>query len=197
MARICIWGDSITIGFSDYEKQGWVNRLRYYLNKEDFSVYNLGISDDTSEELTNRFEVECKARNPDVILFAIGTNDTQQINNNPIVSLDRFEKNLNFLINSAKKYTNKIGFIGLTKVTEEKTMPIPWNTKIYYDNKNLKIYDNKLKQTAENSNLPYLYMFDLVEDDELEDGLHPNSKGHEKMFKKVKGFLIENNMAKI
>jgi lysophospholipase L1-like esterase len=43
-----------------------------------------------------RFEVECIAREPDVILFAIGTNDSQYIQKkeNPRVSLEKYQENL-------------------------------------------------------------------------------------------------------
>lgn len=37
-------------------------------------------------------------------------------------------------------------------------------------------------------------MFDLLENEDLEDGLHPNSEGHKKMFIRVKDFLIENKI---
>ncbi|MEA1963419.1 MAG: hypothetical protein U9M94_04270 [Patescibacteria group bacterium] len=42
--------------------------------------------------------------------------------------------------------------------------------------------------------MPFIEMFDLLNDEDLEDGLHPNSDGHEKMFKRVRDFLIENKI---
>jgi len=36
--------------------------------------------------------------------------------------------------------------------------------------------------------------FDLLNDEDLNDGLHPNADGHEKMFNRVKDFLIENKI---
>lgn len=200
MARIiCIWGDSITWGMNDYEKEGWVNRLRHYFcnePNEKLSVYNLGITDDDSDDLMERFEVECIARKPDVIIFSIGTNDSQYIQSkdHPRVSLEKYEENLQNLIDNAKKYSSKIGFVGLTKVVENKVMPLPKGPTKYYDNENVKIYDNKLKEVVSKNNLSYLYMFDLLEDEELEDGMHPNPNGHEKMFQRIKTFLIENNL---
>ena len=197
MTRICIWGDSITWGAFDKEKQGWVNRLRHYLEnnlKDYFEVYNLGISGDNSAKLIKRFEVECAARDPDIIIFAIGINDSQYINdkNNARVILQDYEENLQTLINLAKKFSSKIAFIGLTRVVETKVMPIPWGPDKFYDNEKIKSYDNKLKEVASKNNLPYIHMFDLLEDDELGDGLHPDSTGHEKMFQKIRPFLEGN-----
>jgi len=38
-------------------------------------------------------------------------------------------------------------------------------------------------------------MYDLLQDEDLDDGLHPNAQGHKKMFERIKGFLIENDVA--
>ena len=37
-------------------------------------------------------------------------------------------------------------------------------------------------------------MFDLLEVDDLPDGLHPNTEGHKKMFERIKDFLVENKL---
>ncbi|MFT4311199.1 MAG: SGNH/GDSL hydrolase family protein [Candidatus Woesearchaeota archaeon] len=199
MAKICVWGDSIAWGHSDNEREGWVNRLRHYFynapNKK-FRVYNLGVSGAITSDLLERFEVECKARKPEIIIFAIGINDSRYIKTkgSEEISLEEFEENIEKIIKEAKKYTQKIIFVGLTKFVESKAAPIAWDEVKYYYNKNVKLYDEKLKETALNNNLHYIYMFDLIEDKELEDGLHPNSKGHQKMFEKVKNFLEQNKV---
>ena len=98
--RIVVFGDSIVHGVGDIEKGGWVARLRLYLDKDnskkDFSVYNRGISGDKTEDLLKRFKVECSAINPEIIIFAIGENDSQYITrmDNPRVPLNKFEKTL-------------------------------------------------------------------------------------------------------
>ena len=101
------------------------------------------------------------------------------------------------LINQAKKCSKKIFFLGLTRVVEEKTMPIPWNKGKYYDNENVKKYDNIIKRVTTSHNLRYLNLFNFLNKEELEDGLHPNTAGHEKIFQKVKFFLIDNKIIKI
>jgi lysophospholipase L1-like esterase len=37
-------------------------------------------------------------------------------------------------------------------------------------------------------------MFDLLDEKDLIDGLHPNSQGHQKMFERVRDFLLENKL---
>ncbi len=194
MVRICVWGDSITYGASDSEKGGWVNRLNLSFGgkDEDINVYNVGISGDRTYDLIERFEIECKKRNPDLILFAIGTNDSQYTGNrdNPSTSLEKFRDNLQWLIDSAKKYSDKIGFVGLTRVDESKVMPIPWRENTYYDNENIEKYDLIIKDVCISNKIFYLHMLDLLNNSLLNDGLHPNSLGHEKMFLKIKDFIV-------
>ena len=91
-------------------------------------------------------------------------------------------------------FTKKVIFIGITSINESKTTPIPWNTDAFYENKDVKKYDQAIKDFCKKNNLPFIEMYGLLDKDDLDDGLHPNSAGHEKMFKRVKDFLIENKI---
>jgi len=197
--RICVWGDSLTFGINDTEEGGWVNRLRDYTNneiEEDIIVYNLGILGDNTEKLLNRFEIECKVREPEVVIFAIGLNDSQYINTieYPRVTLKNFTKNIQKLINIAKKFTDKIGFIGLTRVDVTRTRPLAWDDTKNYENEVIRKYDSQLKITVSSNGVKYLYMLDLLENSDLSDGLHPNSNGHEKMYVRIKDFIFDELM---
>ncbi len=195
---ICIFGDSITWGAVDSENGGWVARLRHYFeaNNNDIAVYNQGVSGDNTDDLLVRFKIECIAREPQIIIFAIGINDSQYImtKDNPRVSIEKFQNNLVELINQAKNFSNKIIFIGLTKVDESKVMPIPWSKEKFYDNDNIAKYNLVIKGVSAEYNLLFLDMFDLLEMNDLDDGLHPNSEGHKKMFLKIKEFLQANRI---
>jgi len=142
--NILIFGDSITWGAYDPEQGGWATRLRNYFEEKDHDVdvYNLGISDDITSGLLNRVEAEVKSRRSNksnVIIFSIGINDAQFIHslNSLRVSLDQFQQNLEKLLTIARKFMDKIIFVGLTKVDDFKTTPIPWNTDIFFINKNI------------------------------------------------------------
>ena len=52
----------------------------------------------------------------------------------------------------------------------------------------------EIKEICAKNNLLFIEMQDLLKDEDLEDGLHPNSKGHEKMFLRVKDFLEKNEI---
>ena len=131
---LCIFGDSIAWGASD-EKGGWVNRFKLSL-MDSIHVYNLGICGDTTNYLLERFKVECEAREPTKIVFAIGINDSSSDSG---IDIKKFEDNLNELAKQAKEFTNNIIFIGLTKVNESKT-------QVDYLNDKISEYDSVLKK---------------------------------------------------
>lgn len=186
---ICIFGDSIVWGSWDPENGGWVSLLRSYFetNDHEINVYNCGVSGDNTDKLLQRFDVEATAREPSIIIFSIGINDSQYANtkNNPRVPIEKFQNNLQKLINKAKKFTQKIIFLSLTKVDESKTMPVPWDKTKWYDEENIKIYNSKIKDICNKNNLQFINVFNLLNDSDLEDGLHPNQKGHKKIFLKM------------
>lgn len=192
--NILVFGDSITYGAWDKEKGGWVNRLRLALENDNsnnyYTIFNLGISGNVTEGIKNRFDNECKIRfakeDNTIIIFSIGINDTQNVKGEDRVSLEIFRNNIITLINSAKKYTNNILFIGLTKVDESKVTPLPWDKDKCYLNNKITIFDKELKNICLENNVDYLYIYDLLEIEELFDGLHPNNVGHQKICDKVK-----------
>jgi len=190
---ICIFGDSIVWGSWDPEEGGWVSRLRCYLETSDYEIriYNCGVSGNNTDKLLQRFDVEAAAREPNIVIFAIGINDSQYVNskNNSRVLIERFQNNLQKLISKAKKFTQKIIFLSLTKVDESKTMPVPWDTTKYYDEENVKKYNSKIKDICNKNSLQFINIFDLLDNSDLEDGLHPNQEGHKKIFLKIKDFL--------
>ena len=67
--NVLVFGDSIGLGLWD-ENGGWVGRLTEFLVKksiasdldEDYEIYNLGVSGDTTEGLVERFEFETRYR---------------------------------------------------------------------------------------------------------------------------------------
>jgi len=195
---INIFGDSIAWGAYD-ETGGWADRLKSYfmnLDKGYFDFYNLGVSGDNTDDLLKRFKIENEARTPDVIIIAIGTNDASYVasKDDNYVSLEKFENNLLEIIRQAKEFTSEVVFIGLTIVDESKTMPNIWSDDEFMDNKNISIYNSKIKEICGKNNLLFVEMLDLLNNDDLEDGLHPNSQGHEKMFLRIKNFLVENKI---
>ncbi len=205
MAHVVVFGDSLIYGAWDKEG-GWVQRLRRYLDKRvvgsdfklDFMVYNLGLSGETTETLLARFNQEVKPRlseeEENLIIFAVGINDSEFFHKNNcfMISEDRFKANLRELIAQAKKYTDKIVFVGFTPVDEAKVDPIPWLPDYSYRNKDVERYNELLKAVCQKQGILLIDLLpDLGKDFKryLVDGVHLNNEGHKILFKKILGSL--------
>ena len=198
--RICIFGDSIVWGANDNELWGWSNRLMLWAaeNSIDISVYNLGVSGDSTNNLKKRFVNDCEAREPDIIIVSIGINDSAYLHepDKMNVSLADFENNIQFFIDEGKKFTKYILFLSTIKPKEEITTPIPWETSFFHTVENAKLYSKTIKDVASNNNYHYIDIFDMIVN-YLEDGIHPNANGHQKIFEKVRNELIDKNIIKL
>lgn len=135
-----------------------------------------------------RIENESKVREPNIIIFAVGVNDAQFIHstNSNRISDNDFRNNLKKLHEIAKKFTTKIIFVGLTPVDESKTKPIPWNADKTYTNERIKKFDQIIENFCSENNLKFIPINDLLNNDDLIDGLHPNTQGHIKIFERTK-----------
>jgi acyl-CoA thioesterase I len=192
--NICVFGDSITEGYYDDEKGGWVNRLKEELSCD--KIYNLGISGDTTEDLLERFDHDIAGKNLDLIIFAIGINDSEFIIsiNNQLVILEKFEENIRKLVEKSKEITGDVIFIGPTAVEEDKTSPIAWNADVVYKNSDIEKYNDKLKEICEKENLKFIDIHEEMQKIDykkmLTDGLHPNAEGHKWIAEKIIKELI-------
>jgi len=186
MTQILIFGDSITYGAFD-KKGGWVEGLKEKLMGKDILVYNLGVSGDTTIDLLDRFENETRARydNDTTLILEIGINDSYHSDITP----EMFENNIQELIKKAKKYSKKIVFLGLTPVDESKTNPLPWNKNAFYKNNKIQKYSNIIKEVCKRNSIHFIEISNNFAKTDykilLHDGLHPNTKGHEKIFEIV------------
>lgn len=192
--NICIFGDSITWGMYDPEDGGWATRLRNYFESKgsrEVDVYNLGISGDNSQGLLLRMETEMNVRRADVVIIAIGINDSQYVisENKNQTSLSEFRNNLKELVSIARQRQCKVLLIGLTLVEETKVIPLPWNQDKKYTNEYVRAYDQVIREVATQEHTPYTLMMDTIATEDLYDGIHPNSSGHQKMFQVIKESL--------
>jgi len=216
MARILVFGDSIVFGNWD-EQGGWANRLKSFYIKESlnnsdyyYTVYNVGVSGDTSCELLERFEFEIKHRlweredtgekDEIIIIILIGKNDAAFVKsrNSFNISLNDFTENLKQLLTIAKKYSVKIVFVGPSFIDETKTKPTEWDSNIEYRNKDIEKYNEMIKLSCQEKKIHFINMYEEFKKLDykklLEDGVHPNSAGHKKIFEIVKDFLVEKSV---
>lgn len=190
---ICIFGDSITWGAGDTSVGGWADRLKafYQATEPDIEVYNLGINSNTSDDVLARFSAEAQARGCTIALFAIGINDSKMIEGGVAeqISLADFRQNILDLIDQAGALDMQIAFLGLTRVDESKTMPIPWRPNTHYSNARITLFDESIKNICEDKELPYIHLAEVLEREDMPDGLHPNTEGYEKLITVIVPFL--------
>lgn len=191
MNPICIFSDSIT--HSAYDSHGGrAERIKKQFQEEGDLVYVLGIDGDTSTELLKRLSGEAAARQPDLIVLAIGINDSVSYPHRGVQTLlPLFQENIIKILRIAKQFTNDLLVLGLTSVDETKTTPVPWNGWSY-QNQRIREYDRALQEISNTEKVHYLPLFSLLSRDDLEDGLHPNDKGHQKIFETVKSQITKS-----
>lgn len=202
MANILIFGDSITYGCWD-EEGGWAFRLKHAIENKviasnfqiDHFVYPLGIPGDTTHTLLQRFKPETEARvvpqEETIFIFAIGINDSiyNTKTHNHTIPLWKSKNNLQLLIQSAKKYTNKILFVGLTPVDETNATLLSWFPECSYTNKYIQQYDKALQEICSEDKIQFIDIssewMKMDYTKLLIDGLHPNTEGHKLLFDQI------------
>ncbi len=203
--RVLAFGDSITQGYWD-SKGGWVNRLRKYYDEQKLSgkeddpptIFNLGVSTDSSSDVLARIDSETKARDryKDLaFIIAIGVNDARTKSGKSFTDTDRYLSNLNKIVKIAQLYTNRIMFVGLTPCVEERSNPVAWSDT-GYTNERIWHFELALRKFCEQNSLPIVKVFELLSEKQKQnelfpDGIHPNDKGHELIAGLVKPKLEE------
>lgn len=202
MTHIICFGDSITRGENDSEKGGWADRLKAYCmklflknRKDEICVFNMGIGGETTEGLVKRFVSEFDTRllkdGSNIVTLAYGANDIALLNGKNTVSLEKFSNNLNLCINHALKHDATVYLINILPVLEDDN-----NTK-KRALKDILRYNDILLSIAQKQNINLIDVhskFDIIKEELLTyDGVHPNSKGHEKIFNIVKEVILPNH----
>lgn len=188
MKTTCIFGDSIAWGALD-AGGGWADCLKDFVMEEhDGIVYNLGVSGDDTNGVLKRFDIEASAREPDIAIFAVGINDSQRIapQNENRVSLEQFRSNLKALVEKTREKGMRAVFVGLTRVIEEKTTPIPWKPDVSYTNADIASYDAAIREVAEEMSASYIDVSAVLSASDILDGVHPNAEGHRILFEVIK-----------
>ena len=204
MQAILCFGNSITFGVGEKPKLGWVGRLNASFGSKDTYnfVTNLGFPGHDSFDLLKRFDAECKTRSrmrrdtdKFLILISIGTNDCRceehPSKNKCRTKVEDFQKNIIKLVEKSIKYPAKIAFVGIPPVNEKVTMP--WEEKYYYTNERVKRFNDVVKDTCKKYQIPFIDMFTIMSKEKyskmLIDGIHPNNKGYDFMYLKIKEFI--------
>lgn len=166
------------------------------MENEEISPFIIWACREIRQEIYSNGFVPNVRPEPDGIIFAIGINDSYYLKSKRSnhVPLKKFESNISALIKQARRFTKRIVFIGLTSVDEKKTMPISWKPDVCYSNGTIDTYDKKLRDICLKLKIPYVGVRRLLKPGDLGDGLHPDSRGHKKMFQKIYSFLKDKKI---
>jgi lysophospholipase L1-like esterase len=182
MNTIAVWGDSITRGALDETEGGWVSRLRKHVNGLGGmpKILNLGINGEKISDVLGRFKREYDdLEHPDVVIFAIGINDSPHAHYKG-TNLEDFNKKYEQLIHLAIQRADKIILVGLTNVIDKHA------SNHGYSNDHILKYNDLIKKLAIRHNLIFVDLWEVVTESDLKkDGLHPEEEGHEKIYKKA------------
>lgn len=202
--RVLVFGDSITQGFWDTDG-GWVAHIRKQYDQQMIdgtdndppTIFNLGVSGDSSDDILARFDNEAKVRAREELAFviAVGVNDSRTKAGENYSDTNRYTQNLSEILKLAKQYSGKVLFVGLTPCVEERSNPVSWGDT-GYTNDRIKEFDNALQEFCQENRVPFVEVFEPfakaeAETELLPDSLHPNDKGHQLIADLIKPNLGE------
>lgn len=197
MKNYIIIGDSITYGIGDFETGGYASMFKKYIVEKDDSlacsnfVHIAGFPGATSKDILNKIDSILDGLGDkvfdNVVILSIGVNDVTYFDGDFKKSKENYRNNMTNII---KKITDRgyvLILLGLTR--------IELDDNGYYNNSNIEEYEQDLKIILDNDDVlkelsnKYIEMKDVLSKDDYIDGLHPNTKGHRKMFERIINYL--------
>lgn len=201
--KTLIFGDSIAWWAFDHH-WWWVERLKgaylaWWQENYNHGIYNFSISGATSRGLDCWIDQSCKhfksiISDQTQIIINIWSNDAMgEETTDPFIPISEFENNIFNAITVAQKYTNTV--IILWNVPIDENCTLPWKVGEYTFwmlNNNQELYNKKLEVIAKKTWCIYISCRDRINPKtDLDDGVHPNSEWHQKIFTRMKTILDE------
>jgi len=204
MASIICFGDSITRGESDADYGGWADRIKTRLikqfvetAKDRVSVFNLGISGETTDGLMQRFQPELITRladdNKNTVLFGYGANDLANQDGNALVSIGSYADNLSHCIEFTLEKGASVVLINVTPIAAHLDGIPNVNNRIRND-ETICRYNQALLALSVKYNVDLIDVYTPFNERKeaylTADGLHPNSAGHELLYQVISRSLL-------
>ncbi len=207
MMNILCFGDSITRGENDGERGGWVDRLKVYcisrfLNRKDHEecVFNLGIGSENTRMMRLRFIPELKARiaptSRSIVTLAYGANDAAEKNGMFSIPVDEYVENLSWAIDEARGMGCEVWLLNITPVAAVAD-GIRNSSGRLRANTNVAQYNEALEHLAQTKQAGFIDVNREFRKYELsslfvDDGVHPNWKGHTLIFNLVRDRILDS-----
>ena len=188
-----IVGDSITYGIGDMSGNGWSSMFKEKIKGKDDTitctnlVHIVGFPGGTSDTIVNRIEeiikLYCNDDMENVLILSIGINDSHVVYGSYKVELEKYNKNVHRIIEECKENNIKIIILGLTRLFAHEKLV--WRPEKYFTNSDVEKYDTELEGICRKCGVKYISLKEVLQENDIIDGLHPSSSGHKKIFKKV------------
>lgn len=186
--NFCKKGQTVLVGDSITELYNHTELFEEYSQKTGISVYNRGISGDTSDRLLERLESNVLNIEPKNIVMLIGTNDLG-VGAGSDYPVENIEKIITMIQNS--KCNPNLVILAV----------YPVNSKMQKNKlrKNKDIYELNLKlgRLCKRKNVDFIDLTQYLSDEKGEldskytyDGLHPNAKAFTVVTDKILPYLI-------
>jgi lysophospholipase L1-like esterase len=191
MKIMCIFGDSIVLGLGREEEEGLAALLSKSMeekNKET-KVINLSKDGETTTTLLAHIGVDVEEHKPEEVIIAIGLNDSAYsfFEHRAVISREQFEKNIVDILFLAQKYAKKITVIGILRTDERHTTFSDDRNVVYqYQNTAIQKYNDSLRGISLTHGVTFIDVYSLLSDEELDDGYHPNTLGHRKLYEEIR-----------
>jgi len=175
---VCV-GDSLTAGLGVDEEKNFPAQLKRRLEADghNYQVINAGVSGETTSGTLSRLEWILTLK-PDIVILEIGANDGLR-GIDPAVPA----KNLREILRILKENNVIVVFTGMKMV---------WNLGPAYTLAFNAIYP----EIADENDLIFMPFFlkdvATIRDLNIEDGLHPNAKGYEKVVENIYPYVLES-----
>jgi len=198
---IVAFGDSITAPRKNVTTYSDLIREEFQKKHFDIKVINAGVPGDTTAKAKARFEKDVLARNPDLVIIQLGTNDAAvDVWKKPPATASRvpigdYEQNLREFIITLKVRKAKIILVTPPPTRWTEKLKKMYGKPPYNPNDEdgfnviLKNYVQSIRKVAKEENVVLIdlnkeyYKYHKVKgrtmDDLLLDGMHPNNKGQE------------------
>lgn len=177
---VCL-GDSLTEGYGIDLNKAWPNRLKKF-----YTIVNSGISGDTTAGMLSRLDRDVFIHKPELTILMGGTNDIY------------FDLPINLILSNIKTMVRQlskqgipsiIGIPSLSYLSAQSEHFGHFINQIDYEQK-LKRFTKKLAMYGFDDGQMTIHFNDgLNKNHFLEDGIHPDEKGHEIMAENAKSTI--------
>jgi len=206
--RLIALGDSITLGHWD-ESGGWIAHLRRNTDARVIAtarghyatVYNLGISSNTSRHVLGRYRSEVDARHDQgeqtelFIVLAVGINDSAMDTKTKrhLVAPESYEANMKALAAlAAQDAERRVLFVGPTPVDEPNTTPVEHRPR-EYRLKFIEEYNEIARRTAQDAGVRFADLLSWMQPHDGHwhewDGVHLNAGAHQHVAELIEAEL--------